>query len=195
MAGVAAVGGGVLGEAREQRFDRAVRLRERRRIVRAAQPHDGGLAGGPAYRRDIHGVAVRGTEPRDGVHPRPALLGDHPIHGVAGRRDDGDRARRQVDLAHDVEDLVCTRPDDDLVGADAVAVGRGRDEPSIVGRRRTPTAASRSGPPRGRERRDPAVRARCSGRSGRSGRSARRSAPRPPRRSLPSCTTPGRSAR
>ena len=129
--------GRVRGETGEQRGDRALGLRQRGRVVRAAQPDDGCvvLGGRGAHRGQVESPAGRLAEPRDRDDRRSALLGQHAVHRVGRDRDDRPAAGRDEDLGHDVEDLVRPGSDQDLGRRHAVAGGGGLDESPVVGRR------------------------------------------------------------
>ena len=159
--------GGVLGEPDEQVADRAVGLGQRGRVVRAAQPHHRRVQGGGARGRGVERPARLLAASRDRGHLGAALLGEDPVHRIAGDRHDGPSARRDVRLGHDVEDLVGSGPDEDLRARHAIAGGGGLDQTAVVGRRIFGQRRRRTGRPPADAGRARAGRARCSGRTGR----------------------------
>ena len=131
----AAVALGIGEQALEELRDRALGLGEAGRVVRAAQPDEVGAAGDRAGEPEVDRISGRGAEPGNRSDAGPALLGQDPVHGVRRGGDDGGATGGQVGLRHDVEDLVGTGPDEDLVGRDAVARRRRLGQPSVVGGR------------------------------------------------------------
>ena len=185
----------------EEVRDRALGLGPARRVVRAAQPDDaweravvGRLGRGGPHRVDVQGVPGRAILPRDPDDGRAALVGQDPVHGIRRDRHDRRAAGRQERLRGEVEHLVRPGPDEELLDGDPVALGRGLDEPAVVGRRvlgqlDLELARWRASP--GPRR---VARARCSGRTGRPARRGCRSARRPTRSSPPTTTTRASSA-
>ena len=65
----------------------------------------------------------------------PALLREDRVHRVGGDGHERRAAVREERLGDEVEDLVRARADEQLLARDAVAGGRGVDQPAVVGRR------------------------------------------------------------
>jgi hypothetical protein len=114
---------------------RAVRLRPPRGVVRVAEPDERGVPGRGADRCRSEGVSPRGRRPGDEDGTGRSLLGEHPVHGVGGGRDHRARAGGDERLGEQVEDLVRPGAHEQLLGADAVAVGCGEGEVPVVGGR------------------------------------------------------------
>ena len=145
--------GAAAGERRaclQQRLQVGLGLGRAGGVVGCAQPDDRGAGKCGDHGVHVQGIADLRAEPRHALQARVALVAEHRVHRVRGHRHDRAGPRREERLGDDVEHLVRTAADEDLVGPGA-DVGGGRFRELGVGRvgilvqRRVPGPFQRSG--------------------------------------------------